>query len=432
MSSDSSRPHSDMAQVRPVLVRIYGSVSVFHRLDDCKLEVPGCYCAAAAALVLKAHKEAVDSLSGNGHAKLGTVAAVVAAANATAREGMKEIHMSLKQAVKAVPQPQRNQTHSDDISDVVKVRTAEERTSAAIKTRDEALLEAQRWRVELGKANEQMVVMQGVVVRAEESARRAMTDAEEKIRLARSSELGALASKEEAFQLARQWQAQAEYYRDQAARYLAILQERAAQEQRQPVNPESVSSVEGQEGSTVALSPEKTVSETPSEVTSENTTSDRLAGIPGSFSEVEGPVEMNETLVDKGLDGDDLTYTPLSLETGTAGSDSQTESTTVASVEVEPAVAAAVEKISSAQTPESSAVHVPSESPTTIPSEVIPTELSQNESREFSSGLETAETPQVEQASVSASVTEVAAPAGEKPPSSLTTGESVDTEAVEK
>lgn len=74
----------------------------------------------AAALVLKAHKEAVDSLSGNGHAKLGTVAAVVAAANATAREGMKEMHMSLKEAVKPSP-PQLSHTLTDDMSNVMKV-----------------------------------------------------------------------------------------------------------------------------------------------------------------------------------------------------------------------------------------------------------------------------------------------------------------------
>ncbi|KAM1131396.1 hypothetical protein ACFX2I_045998 [Malus domestica] len=57
----------------------------------------------ATQLVLKAHKEAVNSLSGNGSAKLGTVAAVVAAANSTASESSKEIeaamHISLRNAL---------------------------------------------------------------------------------------------------------------------------------------------------------------------------------------------------------------------------------------------------------------------------------------------------------------------------------------------
>ncbi|KAG0598861.1 hypothetical protein M758_12G106500 [Ceratodon purpureus] len=58
----------------------------------------------AAALVLKAHKEAVNSLSGNGHAKLGTVAASVAAANATAQEAMKDVQASFRSSVVTVSQ----------------------------------------------------------------------------------------------------------------------------------------------------------------------------------------------------------------------------------------------------------------------------------------------------------------------------------------
>ncbi|XVF20907.1 hypothetical protein REPUB_Repub12eG0044100 [Reevesia pubescens] len=50
----------------------------------------------ATQLVLKAHKEAVDSLSGNGSAKLGTVATVVAAANSTAKECSKEIEAAMQ------------------------------------------------------------------------------------------------------------------------------------------------------------------------------------------------------------------------------------------------------------------------------------------------------------------------------------------------
>ncbi|KAK1569166.1 hypothetical protein Q3G72_033343 [Acer saccharum] len=50
----------------------------------------------AAQLVLKAHKEAVNSLSGTGSAKLGTVATVVAAANSTALECSKEIEAAMQ------------------------------------------------------------------------------------------------------------------------------------------------------------------------------------------------------------------------------------------------------------------------------------------------------------------------------------------------
>lgn len=50
----------------------------------------------ASQLVLKAHKEAVNSLSGNGSAKLGTVATVVAAANSTALECSKEIEAAMQ------------------------------------------------------------------------------------------------------------------------------------------------------------------------------------------------------------------------------------------------------------------------------------------------------------------------------------------------
>ncbi|CAN0913997.1 hypothetical protein LINGRAHAP2_LOCUS28275 [Linum grandiflorum] len=50
----------------------------------------------ASQLVLKAHKEAVNSLSGNGSTKLGTVATVVAAANSTALESSKEIEAAMQ------------------------------------------------------------------------------------------------------------------------------------------------------------------------------------------------------------------------------------------------------------------------------------------------------------------------------------------------
>ncbi|GAB2285058.1 hypothetical protein Dimus_019514 [Dionaea muscipula] len=50
----------------------------------------------ATQLVLRAHKEAVNSLSGSGSAKIGTVATVVAAANSTALEASKEIEAAMK------------------------------------------------------------------------------------------------------------------------------------------------------------------------------------------------------------------------------------------------------------------------------------------------------------------------------------------------
>ncbi|KAI8526680.1 hypothetical protein RHMOL_Rhmol12G0014400 [Rhododendron molle] len=54
----------------------------------------------ATQLVLKAHKEAVNSLSGNGSARLGTVATVVAAANSTSQEASKEIEAAMQIAMR--------------------------------------------------------------------------------------------------------------------------------------------------------------------------------------------------------------------------------------------------------------------------------------------------------------------------------------------
>ncbi|CAA2981978.1 switch-associated 70 [Olea europaea subsp. europaea] len=51
----------------------------------------------ATQLVLKAHKQAVNTLSGNGSTKLGTVSTVVAAANSTALEASKEIEEAAMQ-----------------------------------------------------------------------------------------------------------------------------------------------------------------------------------------------------------------------------------------------------------------------------------------------------------------------------------------------
>ncbi|KAJ6832899.1 switch-associated protein 70 isoform X1 [Iris pallida] len=55
----------------------------------------------ATQLVLRAHKEAVNSLSGSGSSNLGTVATVVAAANSTAVEASKEIEAAMKISMRA-------------------------------------------------------------------------------------------------------------------------------------------------------------------------------------------------------------------------------------------------------------------------------------------------------------------------------------------
>ncbi|XP_051216366.1 uncharacterized protein [Lolium perenne] len=55
----------------------------------------------ATQLVLQAHKQAVNSLGGNGSAKLGTVATAVAVANATAIEASKEVEAAMKISLRA-------------------------------------------------------------------------------------------------------------------------------------------------------------------------------------------------------------------------------------------------------------------------------------------------------------------------------------------
>ncbi|CAM6128059.1 unnamed protein product [Calypogeia fissa] len=298
----------------------------------------------AASLVLKAHREAVDSLSGNGHAKLGTVAAVVAAANATAREGMKEIQQSLKASLKPLP-PTPSQgidVPVDDVSTVMKetlrvkdeelnqvardlrardymikemadrlsetaeaaeaaasaahlmekerkqaqgeledlkkefddrlyhaaceVRAGDERLGAALKAREIALQEAQRWRVELGKGREQIVMMEAAVVRAEESVRRAAADAEEKIKAAKASELAALAAKEEAINQGKHWQAQAQYYQGEAARYLGLLQQNGGVRENSREHPEEVERVQNVDESSIkGPAPKELISAMPPE-----------------------------------------------------------------------------------------------------------------------------------------------------------------------
>lgn len=74
---------------------------------------------SATQLVLKAHKEAVNTLSGNGSTKLGTVATVVAAANSTALEASKEIEAAMQVSMRNALGAMMNKTPDlpmDDLS----------------------------------------------------------------------------------------------------------------------------------------------------------------------------------------------------------------------------------------------------------------------------------------------------------------------------
>lgn len=68
--------------------------------------------------MLRAHKEAVNSLSGNGSAKLGTVATVVAAANSTAAEASKEIEAAMKISMRAALGLVSNKANEGQLDDL--------------------------------------------------------------------------------------------------------------------------------------------------------------------------------------------------------------------------------------------------------------------------------------------------------------------------
>ncbi|KAH8939430.1 hypothetical protein BDL97_15G036800 [Sphagnum fallax] len=191
----------------------------------------------AAALVLKAHKEAVESLSGHSHAKQGDVAAVVAAANATAWEAAKDVQIpitapalastasnhsdevdmeNVKEALRVkddeicqlsrdlkardltikelagrlsetaqaaesavstvyVVENQRkavlsevDHLHNELLRVVQKVSIADEHAAAALKSKETALKEAHYWRLELGKAQEQNLVLETSLMRMQD------------------------------------------------------------------------------------------------------------------------------------------------------------------------------------------------------------------------------------------------------------------------
>lgn len=76
----------------------------------------------ATQLVLKAHKEAVNSLSGNGSAKLGTVATVVSAANSTALECSKEIEAAMQISLRNALGMVTNKTSDGPMDDLAIMR----------------------------------------------------------------------------------------------------------------------------------------------------------------------------------------------------------------------------------------------------------------------------------------------------------------------
>ncbi|KAK9052607.1 hypothetical protein SSX86_029237 [Deinandra increscens subsp. villosa] len=72
----------------------------------------------ATQLVLRAHKEAVNSLAGNSNANFGTVSAVVTAANSTALESSKEIEAALQISRRNALGTVLNKTHDAPLDDL--------------------------------------------------------------------------------------------------------------------------------------------------------------------------------------------------------------------------------------------------------------------------------------------------------------------------
>ncbi|KAG9439489.1 hypothetical protein H6P81_019654 [Aristolochia fimbriata] len=108
----------------------------------------------ATQLVLKAHKEAVNSLSGSGSATLGAVATVVAAANSTAMEASKEIEAAMKVSMRAAlgfvtnkanETNKSNEGHMDNLTimkETLKVKDEElEQLARELRARDATIKE---------------------------------------------------------------------------------------------------------------------------------------------------------------------------------------------------------------------------------------------------------------------------------------------------
>ncbi|KAK4397789.1 hypothetical protein Sango_1254400 [Sesamum angolense] len=87
----------------------------------------------ATQLVLKAHKEAVNTLSGNGSTKLGTVATVVAAANSTALEASKEIEAAMQISMKNALGAMLNRTPDFPMDDLSIMKAGKNRMNIQLK-----------------------------------------------------------------------------------------------------------------------------------------------------------------------------------------------------------------------------------------------------------------------------------------------------------
>lgn len=68
--------------------------------------------------MLRAHRDAVNNLTGHGSTKLGTVATVVAAANSTAMEASKEIEAAMKISMRAALGLVTNKPDEDYLDDL--------------------------------------------------------------------------------------------------------------------------------------------------------------------------------------------------------------------------------------------------------------------------------------------------------------------------
>ncbi|THU65295.1 hypothetical protein C4D60_Mb05t02130 [Musa balbisiana] len=84
----------------------------------------------ATQLVLRAHREAVNNLTGNGPTKLGTVATVVAAANSTAMEASKEIEAAMKISMRAALGLAANKPNEGHLDDLTIMKVCEERSES--------------------------------------------------------------------------------------------------------------------------------------------------------------------------------------------------------------------------------------------------------------------------------------------------------------
>ncbi|XP_074587165.1 uncharacterized protein LOC141843049 isoform X2 [Curcuma longa] len=98
----------------------------------------------ATQLVLRAHRDAVNNLTGHGSTKLGTVATVVAAANSTAMEASKEIEAAMKISMRAALGLVTNKPNEDYLDDltVMKVKDEElQQLAKNIRARDSTIKE---------------------------------------------------------------------------------------------------------------------------------------------------------------------------------------------------------------------------------------------------------------------------------------------------